>query len=393
MAGREFPGVYLREDTYYDLDRKGFKDQARHDAKVRQAIRDNLGHIISEEDIITSEGDKIIRVPIKGLDLPRFRFDPLAGPKIGQGEGGAQKGDVIGTLPSKDSQGGVQGGQGPGIDWYDISIELDELEKFIFEEMGLPNLRPKQDEIVSEEIQFTDVRKKGIMPNLDKKRTILENIRRNALAGEPRFKGLQNDDLRFKTSRPEIVRKTNAVIIAMRDDSGSMGDFEKKITRISYFWMVRFLRKMYDRVRINFILHDTEAQEVDEHDFFYRGEAGGTKVSSAYQLGLDIAKGRYHPSSWNVYFTHFSDGDNYGIPDNQLCRSLVEEALSNDCSLFAYAEIKNPGLDPYSRSSLLQTLEKIKDQRFVPALIKDKEDVYPTLKKFFPKELSRAQAS
>ena len=80
----------------------------------------------------------------------------------------------------------------------------------------------------------------------------------------------------------------------MMDVSGSMGEFEKYIARSFYFWMVRFLRTKYNNVEIVFITHHTEAKEVDEEEFFNHGESGGTKVSSAYQLALDIINERYH---------------------------------------------------------------------------------------------------
>src|SRR5690606_36119176 len=99
-------------------------------------------------------------------------------------------------------------------------------------ELGLPDLRPKsRREIVSEDVRFNDLRKKGIFANLDKRRTILENIKRNALQGEPRFSGIKNDDLRFRTWDQEVRHEVAAVVIAMRDVSGSMGEFEKFITR------------------------------------------------------------------------------------------------------------------------------------------------------------------
>ena len=92
-----------------------------------------------------------------------------------------------------------------------------------------------------------------------------------------------------------------------------MGEFEKYITRSFYFWMVRFLRQKYDHVRIVFITHHTEAREVDEDSFFKLGESGGTRVSSAYQLAVDVIKERFDPQFWNIYPFHFSDGDNWGI--------------------------------------------------------------------------------
>src|SRR5204863_6512242 len=139
---------------------------------------------------------------------------------------------------------------------------------------------------------FTDIRRRGIMSNLDKKRTIMENIKRNAMRGEARLARLRSEDLRFKTWEREIRFESNAVVLAMMDVSGSMGEFEKYIARSFYFWMVRFLRTKYDNVEIVFISHHTEAREVSEEQFFTQGESGGTVVSSAYQLALDIINAR-----------------------------------------------------------------------------------------------------
>ena len=74
-----------------------------------------------------------------------------------------------------------------------------------------------------------------------------------------------------------------------------------------------------------FITHHTEAREVDEESFFKLGESGGTKVSSAYQLALDIIRERFDPQFWNIYPFHFSDGDNWGDSDNKVCMDLVHK--------------------------------------------------------------------
>jgi uncharacterized sporulation protein YeaH/YhbH (DUF444 family) len=69
-------------------------------------------------------------------------------------------------------------------------------------------------------VRFTDVRKKGPLTNLDKKRTIMENMKRNASKGEAKFKDIKSDDLRFKVWEPTIRYQSNAVVIAMMDVSG-----------------------------------------------------------------------------------------------------------------------------------------------------------------------------
>ena len=171
------------------------------------------------------------------------------------------------------------------------------------------------------------------------------------------------------------------------DVSGSMGEFKKYIARSFYFWMVRFLRTKYDNVEIVFISHHTEAREVTEEQFFTQGESGGTVVSSAYQLALDIIGARYNPRDWNIYPFHFSDGDNY-YSDNEEAVRLADELIKT-CNLFGYGEIGEEGASSYRRSSgaLLSIFsDRLKNkERFVGVRIDDKEDVYPALKEFFGK--------
>jgi hypothetical protein len=368
----------------WSLHRKGPIDQARHNERVKEAIKDSLGEIVSQEAIITSDGKKIVKVPIRSLELPRFRFDRGRKNHTGQGQGKSKVGDVLGQEPGGQGQGpgkGKQAGDIPGIDYYEAEITVDELAALLFEDLGLPFLKPKGKALVeSEEVRFDEVRRTGPMSNLDKRRTIRENLMRNARVGRKGFGGLTNDDLRFKTWEHRVREESNAVVIAMRDVSGSMGEFEKYITRSFYFWMVRFLRTRYTQVQIVFITHHTDAKEVDEETFFNLGESGGTKVSSAYQLALDIANERYPASEWNTYPFHFSDGDNWGEVDNQRCLDLVKALLARS-NAFGYGEIQEGGRR--SPSTLMSAFGQIRDPQFIGVTITRKEDVYPALKQFF----------
>src|SRR5919197_2678112 len=181
---------------YWSLHRKGPTDQARHNAKIKEAIKENLGDIIAEEAIITSDGKKIVKVPVRSLDVPRFRFDPKKSKHAGQGQGDSKVGDVL-AQDGQPGQGngpgrGKKAGDQPGVDYFDAEVEIDELAELVFEDLGLPNLKQKQqEELEVETIRFDEIRKKGIMSNLDKRRTIMENIKRNALAGAgARFAGI-----------------------------------------------------------------------------------------------------------------------------------------------------------------------------------------------------------
>ena len=375
------PSITLTQNDW-SLHRKGPIDQARHNEKVKEAIRGNLDQIVGEEAIITSDGKKVVKVPIRSLDLPRFRFDRGRKDHVGQGEGDSKVGDVLGHEASSQEAGrGKQAGELPGVDYYEADVTIDELAALVFEDLGLPFLQPKGRALVpADDVRFNEVRRQGIMSNLDKRRTIRENLARNARAGVRGFGALTTDDLRFKTWERHIKEECNAVVIAMRDVSGSMGEFEKYITRSFYYWMVRFLRTRYSQVEIVFITHHTEAREVDEDGFFNLGESGGTKVSSAYLLALEILADRYPAAEWNSYPFHFSDGDNWGEVDNARCLDLVNSLLER-CNVFGYGEIQEGGRR--SLSTLMSTFSTIDDPHFIGVTIADKEDVYPALKQFF----------
>lgn len=384
----QIAGTIQRND--WTLQRKGIIDQERHKERVKDAIRKNLGSIVSNEAIIMSDGKRTVKVPIRALDEYKFRFDHGKRKHVGQGDGNTKVGDVI-AREGQPGQGPGRGqgpaGQEAGADYYEAEINIDELAALIFEDLQLPFLEDKaQKAVPSKTTRFNEIRRTGVMANLDKRRMILENIRRNARESNvARFGNVQKEDLRFKTWEEDHRYESNAVVLALMDVSGSMGEFKKYIARSFFFWMVRFLRTKYDNVEIVFISHHTEAKEVTEEQFFTQGESGGTVVSSAYQLALDIIRERYSPRDWNVYPFHFSDGDNY-YSDNEEAVRLADEMIQT-CNLFGYGEIGEEGGGGYRRSSgaLLSIYnDRLKQrERFIGVRIDDKEDVYPALKQFF----------
>ncbi|TVX92289.1 sporulation protein YhbH [Paenibacillus agilis] len=372
--------IVSRED--WSLHRKGYQDQDRHQKKVREAIKQNIPDLVTEENIIMSDGKQIIKVPIRSLDEFRFVYNFNKKKHVGQGNGKSRVGDVLGTDSQQQGPGkGRKAGDQPGSDVVEAEISIAELEQLLFEELELPNLKQKdKDQLEITDIRFNDIRKKGIMSNIDKKRTILENIRRNALNGNPGIHGINPDDLRFKTWEEIVKPQSNAVIIAMMDTSGSMGSFEKYCARSFFFWMTRFLRKQYEKVDIVFIAHHTEAKEVTEEDFFTRGESGGTICSSVYIKALEIIESRFPPSLYNIYPFHFSDGDNL-TSDNERCVKLIRQLLSVS-SMFGYGEVNQ-----YNRSStLMSAYRNIDLPNFMYYVIKEKTEVYKALKHFFKKQ-------
>ncbi|OPY58898.1 MAG: hypothetical protein A4E55_00504 [Pelotomaculum sp. PtaU1.Bin035] len=375
MSGSKF--VISRED--WSLHRKGEIDRERHREKVREAIKKNLADIVSEESIIMHDGRKVVKVPIRSLDEFHFRFDYGKQKHGGQGEGNSKKGDVINTDPQQGQGKGKGAGEEPGIDYYEADITVDELAEMIFEDLGLPNLeQKKKPELASESLEFKDVRKKGVASNIDRKRTIMEVIKRNALTGNPGLHGIIPEDLRFKTWETTFKFESNAIVLAMMDTSGSMGPFEKYIARSFFFWMVRFLRTKYNNVQIAFLAHHTEAKETTEEEFFTKGASGGTRCSSVYKLALDIIEKRYSPQDYNIYAFHFSDGDNL-VSDNENCVKLINELLTV-CNMVGYGEIEG---SYYYTSTLRTAYKRINNPKFTSVNIKDKSGVYPALKKFF----------
>lgn len=367
----------------WSLHRKGYQDQQRHQEKVQEAINQNLPDLVTEENIITSNGRKIIRIPIRSLDEYKIRYNYDKNKHVGQGSGDSKVGDVVaqdGSQKSGPGKGGQAGDQA-GEDYYEAEVSLAELEEILFQELELPNLMQKEeDNIVVENIEFNDIRKKGLMGNIDKRRTILEALKRNAMAGKPGVAPIYNDDLRFKTWEEKVKPESKAVVLAMMDTSGSMGRWEKFMARSYFFWMTRFLRTKYETVDIEFIAHHTEAKVVSEDDFFSKGESGGTICSSAYRLALKLIGEKYSPHRYNIYPFHFSDGDNL-TSDNERCLLLVKELMEMS-SMFGYGEVNQ-----YNRpSTLMSAYKHIEDKRFRHYILRERADVYRSLKWFFRKE-------
>src|ERR1051326_7357783 len=92
------PQFSLSTDSW-DLHRRAERDRKRHNEKVKEVIKKNLGDIISQQDIITAENGKIVKIPIRGLELPRIRYDNDERERVGQGAGGSKPGDIIARGP------------------------------------------------------------------------------------------------------------------------------------------------------------------------------------------------------------------------------------------------------------------------------------------------------
>ncbi len=368
-------------------------DRQRHRQKVREAVRENIADLIAEESIIGKNKDKVIKVPIRGVKEYRFIYGENAS-GVGQGDGNSEKGQVIGkTDGTGQGQGEDKAGDQPGVDYYETDVTLEELVEIMFEDLELPDMERKiLREVMSDRIsKRKGFRKAGIRIRLDKKRTVKSRIKRRLASirqdGDPadeeqRFP-FRKEDLIYRHLVEDVRPESNAAVLCIMDTSGSMDTLKKYLARSFFFLLYQFVSTKYRNVEIVFIAHHTEGKEVTEEEFFYKGESGGTFISSGYNKALEVIQARYHPSLWNLYAFHCSDGDNFDS-DNPAALKAAQE-LCELCNLFGYGEIKPLG-SRYYESSMLNIFRRLEAENFQTVLIERKEDIWPSFKTFMSKE-------
>ncbi len=372
----------------WELRRRGFKDSLRHDQRVKEAIKKNLRELIAEEAIITSDGRKKIRIPLRYLDQYRFKYGQ---PQQGVGRGDGEPGDVIGREKGDGpGDGDGEAGDQPGEHILEVEVPIEDLTQMMLEDLALPWLEEKPErQVTTVTHRYTDVRRRGSLANLDKRRSLLTNLKRNAAKGEAKVQNLHEDDLRYKVWDVHEEVHTNAAVYMLMDCSGSMTTSKKYVAKSFFFWMVRFLQLKYRNIETVFIAHDVNAKIVSEQDFFGLSSAGGTCCSSAYKAAMENLQ-QHHPTrSWNTYLFHFSDGDNWPS-DNAACKALAEDLLKH-CTMVGYGEIRYGDdasfygwLNQSSNrpSSLQGVFSEITDPRFLSVTISNKEEVYQVLRDF-----------
>ena len=369
------------------------RDRTRHRQKIKDSIRDNIGDILAEESIIGRDRDKIIKIPIRSVKEYKFIYGENSS-GVAQGDGQQKPGDVVDPGQPDGPGQGQGGGNQNGIDAFETDITLEELIAIMFDDLELPELEKKSlKQIMSDDARKRKGhRKAGIRPRLDKRQTARNRVRRLlAVKGsrdvdmedeEQRFP-FHEDDMRYFHIVPTTKEASNAVVFCIMDTSGSMGTVKKYLARSFYFLLFQFVRQKYTNVEVVFIAHHTEAKEVTEEDFFHKVESGGTYISSGYRKALDIIEDRYHPSLWNVYAFHCSDGDNF-YSDNERALQAAEE-LCKVCNLFGYGEIKPSGSAYYS-GSMLEVFGQIKEPNFHMITIEKKEDLWEGFRSFLLKD-------
>jgi uncharacterized sporulation protein YeaH/YhbH (DUF444 family) len=145
-------------------------------------------------------------------------------------------------------------------------------------------------------------------------------------------------DVRFNAFAEHPVPTSQAVMFCLMDVSGSMGEREKDLAKRFYMLLHLFLKRRYKKVAVVFIRHTHDAQEVDEQEFFYSRQSGGTIVSTALDKMLEIQKERYATNDWNIYAAQASDGYTQS-GDARHCVELLNGEIMPLCQYYAYIEI------------------------------------------------------
>lgn len=298
-----------RGAKWYDLFSRGARDWLRHNEKVRDAVRKQLPELISGADILGSDGNRKVQVPVRFLEHYRFRLAET-GRRQGVGQGDVTPGDVL-----HQKQGPGHGGKkgrgstGEGSLEFMLEFKVDDIVDWLWEELQLPNLRTKAGAIEEADYIREGWDRRGARSRLDRRRSLKESIKRRTIQSEgPVF---SNEDLRFR----QLIRRkhptTQAVVFFSLDVSSSMSERERKLAKTFFFWVVQGLRRQYTRIEPVFVAHTVDAWEFTESEFFQVRGTGGTVASTAFNKIAEIIDQRFSPTRFNIYVFYASDGENF----------------------------------------------------------------------------------
>jgi hypothetical protein len=352
---------------------------------VRGKIKKELRRFISSGDLIGRQGKKQVTIPLPRIDIPHFQFGSNQQGGVGQGEG--EVGDPVGQGQPQPGEG--EAGEGEGQHTLEVDVTLEELASILGEELALPNIENKgKKNIEDRQYKYTGILKQGPESLKHFKRTYKEALKRAIATGtynpdDPLVTPVK-EDKRYRSSRVHHLPVANAVIIYMMDVSGSMGDEQKEIVRLTSFWLDTWLSTQYEGLERRYIIHDATAREVDQNTFYRTKESGGTLISSAYRLAIKIIEEFYPPSEWNIYLFHFSDGDNWSGNDTAECMKLLEGNLLPASNLFAYGQVESR----YGSGQFLRDLQKHFGEaasKITVSQIKDRDAIVDALRTFLGK--------
>ncbi len=394
----------------------------RFKSQIRRAVSD----AIAGRSITDVEQGENVRIPSKDISEPVIHHGP-GGKRdmIHPGNKEFVKGDRV---PRPGGQGKGRGSKasnsGEGEDDFTFELSRDEFLEFFFEDLELPDLvKTKLAKLESQKTVRAGYTTAGIPTNINVIRSLKGALSRRIALQSPYKKQLQDKereledalklhgeyepfvvelkneikflrkkikavpfidefDLRYNNRVKRQVPTTQAVMFCLMDVSGSMDQEKKDISKRFFMLLYLFLTRNYEKIDLVFIRHHTIALEVDEEDFFYSRETGGTVVSSALELMHQIIEERYPSSDWNIYAAQASDGDNWN-DDSPLCRDLLRDSVMPLVQYYAYIEITT---DVHQNLWHEYLNVKKKYPNFAMQRIEGVQDIYPVFRKLFKKQ-------
>ncbi|MFK7742322.1 MAG: DUF444 family protein [Planctomycetota bacterium] len=359
------------------------QDHTRFRNIVKGRLKRDLKKFVSSGELIGKQGKRFVSIPLPQINLPRFRFGDNQGNGVGQGEG--EEGEAA---PGQQAEGQGEAGEDAGKHSIEVDVGLDELAQILGDELELPNIEPRGNKNLQTQAgRYTGISRVGPNSLRHFKRTFKEALKRQVAAGtydpdNPVIVPIK-EDMRYRSRQTRKQPEASAVVIYMMDVSGSMGREQKEIVRIEAFWIDTWLRHQYKNLEVRYIVHDAAASEVDQHTFFHLRESGGTKISSAYELCLQMVRDKYPANEWNIYPFHFSDGDNWSTRDTEHCVGLLKDSLLPMCNQFCYGQVKSA----YGSGQFKKDLDQIfrSDESVVTTDILDRDGILPSIKSFLGK--------
>jgi uncharacterized sporulation protein YeaH/YhbH (DUF444 family) len=363
---------------------KSLPNRQRFLRRARTQIREAVQKSLKDAAVADIGKERKIKISAKGTSEPRFRLDPRASGErdfVLPGNKEFMPGDQIEKPKSGAGQSGKEAADsGDGEDDFEFTMTQDEILDIFFEDLELPNLvrttlketpnkiwkragistsgsptqinlirtmrnsfgrrlalhRPTKKDIEALQAQLDDAEQET--PVDDGKIAALKDKLARANAKRKWVGFIDPIDVRFNSFTEQPVPTSQAVMFCLMDVSGSMGEREKDLAKRFYMLLHLFLKRRYKKVDVVFIRHTHDAQEVDEQEFFYSRQSGGTIVSTALDKMLEIQKERYATADWNIYAAQASDGYTQS-GDARHCVDLLNTAIMPLCQYYAYIEI------------------------------------------------------
>ena len=98
-------------------------DHQRFRKIVKGKIRKDLRKFLTRGELLGREGKRYVSIPVRGIEIPHFRYGDNNAAGVGKGEG--KPGDSV------DGEGGIgPGGEEEGNHILEVDVTLDELAEF-----------------------------------------------------------------------------------------------------------------------------------------------------------------------------------------------------------------------------------------------------------------------